>query len=226
MPQIELKDIVRSYLVGDTPVTALDRVNLSIEPGEYLSVMGPSGSGKSTLLNMVGLLDRPDSGEYLLNGISTQSQTEEKRATLRAENIGFIFQSFQLISRLTARENVELPLMLAGVDAGQRHKRSEDVLNRLGILDRSSHTPGQLSGGQMQRVAIARALVMQPKILLADEPTGNLDSASGEEVTALLEELNKTGITLLVVTHDQELGSRASRQIKMRDGAIVEDRGN
>lgn len=224
MPQIELKEVARSYLVGDAPVRALDQVSVNIEAGEYISVMGPSGSGKSTLLNMVGLLDRPDSGEYLLNGVSTQSQTEEKRAALRAENIGFIFQSFQLINRLTARENVELPMMLVGVEATQRHQRSEEVLGRLGMLDRASHRPNQLSGGQMQRVAIARALIMQPKILLADEPTGNLDSASGDEVTALLEELNQSGITLLVVTHDQDLGSRAKRQLKMRDGAIVEDR--
>lgn len=224
MPQIELKEVARSYLVGDAPVRALDQVSVNIEAGEYISVMGPSGSGKSTLLNMVGLLDRPDSGEYLLNGVSTQSQTEEKRAALRAENIGFIFQSFQLINRLTARENVELPMMLVGVEATQRHQRSEEVLGRLGMLDRASHRPNQLSGGQMQRVAIARALIMQPKILLADEPTGNLDSASGDEVTELLEELNQSGITLLVVTHDQDLGSRAKRQLKMRDGAIVEDR--
>lgn len=224
MAQIELIEIVRSYLVGEAPVKALDRVTLSIEAGEYLSVMGPSGSGKSTLLNMVGLLDRPDSGEYLLNDVPTQSQSEEKRAALRAENVGFIFQSFQLINRLTARENVELPLMLVGVDPAHRHQRSQEVMERLGILDRADHRPNQLSGGQMQRVAIARALVMQPNILLADEPTGNLDSASGEEVTELLEELNQSGITLLVVTHDQDLGSRAKRQVKMRDGAIVEDR--
>lgn len=224
MSQIELKEVARSYLVGDAPVRALDQVTVSIDSGEYISVMGPSGSGKSTLLNMVGLLDRPDSGEYLLNSVPTQSQSEEKRAALRAENIGFIFQSFQLINRLTARENVELPMMLVGVEAAQRHERSMEVLDRLGILDRADHRPNQLSGGQMQRVAIARALVMEPKILLADEPTGNLDSASGDEVTELLEELNQTGITLLVVTHDQDLGSRARRQLKMRDGAIVEDR--
>jgi putative ABC transport system ATP-binding protein len=223
MAQIELRDIERTYLVGDQTVQALNHVSLEIQQGEYLSVMGPSGSGKSTLLNMIGLLDRPDSGIYSLNGTPTQDMAEEKRAIMRAENIGFIFQSFQLINRMTAQENIELPMTLTGVDRATRNQRAMQVMESLGISDRADHRPNQLSGGQMQRVGIARALVMEPKILLADEPTGNLDSVSGEEVTDLLEELNATGITLLVVTHDLDLGNRATRRIRMRDGKVVED---
>ena len=220
---IEFAGINKTYQVGDQPLRALNDVTLNINEGEYISVMGPSGSGKSTLLNMIGLLDRPDSGSYQLNGTATESLSEEKRAALRRENIGFIFQSFHLINRLTAFENIELPLVLAGVAAKNRRQRVEDSLELVGLTDRMHHRPNQLSGGQLQRVAIARALLMRPKILLADEPTGNLDQASGKDIVAALETLNQEGITLLVVTHDHDLGQRATRRIRMVDGRIDTD---
>lgn len=220
---IEFAGINKTYQVGDQPLRALNNVTLNINEGEYISVMGPSGSGKSTLLNMIGLLDRPDSGSYQLNGTATESLSEEKRAALRRENIGFIFQSFHLINRLTAFENIELPLVLAGVAAKNRRQRVEDSLELVGLTDRMHHRPNQLSGGQLQRVAIARALLMRPKILLADEPTGNLDQASGKDIVAALETLNQEGITLLVVTHDRDLGQRATRRIRMVDGRIDTD---
>ena len=220
---IEFAGINKTYQVGDQPLRALNDMTLNINEGEYISVMGPSGSGKSTLLNMIGLLDRPDSGSYRLNGTATESLSEEKRAALRRENIGFIFQSFHLINRLTAFENIELPLVLAGVAAKNRRQRVEDSLELVGLTDRMHHRPNQLSGGQLQRVAIARALLMRPKILLADEPTGNLDQASGKDIVAALETLNQEGITLLVVTHDHDLGQRATRRIRMVDGRIDTD---
>ena len=220
---IEFAGINKTYQVGDQPLRALNDMTLNINEGEYISVMGPSGSGKSTLLNMIGLLDRPDSGSYRLNGTATESLSEEKRAALRRENIGFIFQSFHLINRLTAFENIELPLVLAGVAAKNRRQRVEDSLELVGLTDRMHHRPNQLSGGQLQRVAIARALLMRPKILLADEPTGNLDQASGKDIVAALETLNQEGITLLVVTHDRDLGQRATRRIRMVDGRIDTD---
>lgn len=221
---ITLELVNKTYLVGDSPLRALDDVNLSISAGEYLSVMGPSGSGKSTLLNMIGLLDRPDSGSYLFEGSATERLTEEQRARLRGENIGFIFQAFHLINRLTAFENVELPLILASQPVKQRRQAVRDVLEMVGLSDRAHHNPNQLSGGQLQRVAIARAIVMRPRLLLADEPTGNLDSASGREVIDVLETLNREGITLIVVTHDQQLGDRARRRLRMVDGKIESDR--
>ncbi len=217
---IELKGVNKTYQVGEQPLRALRDVDLFISAGEYVSVMGPSGSGKSTLLNMVGLLDRPDSGNYSLNNIVTQSLPEEDRATLRRDNIGFIFQSFHMINRLTAFENVELPLTLANTAPKVRRQKVEEMLETVGLSDRMHHRPNQLSGGQLQRVAIARALVMKPKILLADEPTGNLDSTSGQDIIDSLEELNTQGITLMVVTHDSDLGARAHRRIRMIDGAI------
>ncbi len=220
---IEFVNVNKTYIVGDEPLHALKDVSLQINDGEYLSVMGPSGSGKSTLLNMAGLLDRPDSGVYLLNGIATERLKEEDRAALRRENIGFIFQSFHLISRLTAFENVELPLMLAGANIRERRIKVRTVLEQVDLTDRSGHLPNQLSGGQMQRVAIARAIVMKPRLLLADEPTGNLDLSSGRDVMSVLEQLNAEGITLLVVTHDEALGSRARRRIRMVDGRIDTD---
>jgi putative ABC transport system ATP-binding protein len=210
-------------VLGDQTVHALDRVSLTINNGDYVSIMGPSGSGKSTLLNMLGLLDRPDSGEYLLDGIKTSQLPEEERALLRRNYIGFVFQSFHLIPRLNAQENIELPMVLAGIDVKQRRKKSRAVMERLGLLPRADHLATQLSGGQRQRVAIGRALVMEPKLLLADEPTGNLDSQSGADVIKLLEELNKAGITLAVVTHDAQIGARATRQVRMVDGRIVDD---
>jgi putative ABC transport system ATP-binding protein len=220
---IEISGVNKTFILGDSTVHALSNINLRIEQGEYLSVMGPSGSGKSTLLNMLGLLDRPDSGRYALNGVDTQSLDENERARLRREQIGFVFQSYHLIARLTARENVELPLMLAGVPASTRHELVQGILDKLGIARRASHLPNQLSGGERQRVAIGRSIVMKPAILLADEPTGNLDSRSGAEVTEILENLNREGITLVIVTHDNDMGDRARRRIRMVDGAVATD---
>lgn len=220
---IEISGIQRTFILGDSAVHALENINLHIDPGEYLSVMGPSGSGKSTLLNMLGLLDRPDEGRYFLNGVDTQSLDENARARLRREEIGFVFQSYHLIPRLSARENVEMPLMLAGIPAKKRHASVDDILEKLGIAHRAHHLPNQLSGGERQRVAIGRSIIMQPTIILADEPTGNLDSRSGAEVTEILESLNRDGITLLVVTHDSSMGERARRRVRMIDGTIVSD---
>ncbi|MCB1667437.1 MAG: ABC transporter ATP-binding protein [Pseudomonadales bacterium] len=220
---IELRGINKTYEMGGEPLRALRDIDLDINEGEYISIMGPSGSGKSTLLNMLGLLDRPDSGSYQLDNRATEGLDEEKRAALRRDNIGFIFQSFHLVNRLTALENIELPMMLAGQPLSQRKLSAETVLELVGLSDRSGHRPAELSGGQLQRVAIARAIVMKPKILLADEPTGNLDQASGKEIVDVLETLNQEGITLIVVTHDLDLGKRAARRIRMVDGAIVED---
>jgi len=221
--QITLSHIDKTYIVGEKPLHVLNDINLSIEAGEYISIMGPSGSGKSTLLNMIGLLDRVDNGNLVLDSTETTSLTEEQRAKLRRNSLGFIFQNFQLISRLTALENAELPLVLAGIDGSKRSKIVTELFESLGLADRLQHLPKQLSGGQLQRVAIARAMVMSPKILLADEPTGNLDQKSGKEVVHVLEELNLQGITLIMVTHDHELGARANRQLKMVDGVIVSD---
>jgi len=220
---IEVQGVNKTFILGDSEVRALHDINLRIEQGDYLSVMGPSGSGKSTLLNMLGLLDRPDSGRYLLNDVDTMSLDENERARLRREQIGFVFQSYHLIARLSARENIEMPMMLAGTPPRQRRAAVDDILEKLGIAARAHHLPNQLSGGERQRVAIGRSIVMQPAILLADEPTGNLDSRSGSEVREILENLNREGLTLLVVTHDADMGSRAARQIRMVDGAVASD---
>ncbi|ABC28132.1 ABC-type antimicrobial peptide transport system, ATPase component [Hahella chejuensis KCTC 2396] len=222
-PVVALHEVNRHFQLGEQTVKALDAVSLQLLAGEYVSVMGPSGSGKSTLLNILGLLDRPDAGAYLLNGDPTQDLSEEKRARLRQQNIGFVFQSYHLIPRMSARENIELPLVLAGAAPKERARMVSDMLERLGLTDRASHLPNQLSGGQRQRVAIGRAIIMKPKLLLADEPTGNLDTQSGADVVTLLEELNAQGITLVVVTHDVELGKRARRQLRMVDGRIQSD---
>ncbi len=219
---IELKHLYRSYPMGSETVNALQDFTLNIEAGDYLSIMGPSGSGKSTLLNQLGLLDSPNSGEYCLDGIATTELDEAEKARFRNDNIGFVFQAYHLINRLTALENVELPLILKGVPASRRRIKATDLLKTLGLKDFLNRKPQQLSGGQRQRVAIARAVITQPKILLADEPTGNLDRASGQEVINLLEDLNKQGITLVVVTHDSDLGARAKRQITMVDGQLLE----
>jgi len=221
---IVLAGIERRFLVGDQVVAALRGIDLDLAAGEYVAVMGPSGSGKSTLLNILGLLDRPDAGTYALAGIETTTLSEERRAALRRDRIGFIFQSFHLIPRLTAAENVELPLTLAGVAPRERRERVAQTLDALGLTPRAHHRPDQLSGGQRQRVAIARATIMAPSLILADEPTGNLDRASGEEVIRALEGLNARGLTLILVTHDPQLGGRARRRIRMDDGAIAEDR--
>jgi putative ABC transport system ATP-binding protein len=221
---IELSGVERSFQVGDQPVHALRHVDLTLAAGEYVSVMGPSGSGKTTLLNILGLLDRPDQGSYRFAGEQTTVLQEEARAALRRERIGFVFQAFHLVPRLNAAENVELPLVLAGIAPPERKARVQRILEALGLSDRAHHRPDQLSGGQRQRVAIARATIMQPQLLLADEPTGNLDRTSGLEVVETLEALNREGLILVVVTHDMELGARAHRRIRMDDGAIVADR--
>ena len=223
---IRFEAVSRRFTLGGSEVAALDRVSLRVAEGEYLAVMGPSGSGKSTLLNVLGLLDRPDEGRYWLGGEDTATLPEPALARLRGHRIGFVFQSFHLIPRLTARENVELPLMLCGVLPAERHRRSQQLLGELGLENRADHRPAELSGGQRQRVAIARAMAMAPRLILADEPTGNLDSRSGEEVITLLEGLNREqGITLMVVTHDPRLGERAGRRISMDDGRISSDSG-
>lgn len=225
MSLIELSGIERTFHLGDSTVHALRELNLGIAQGEYVAVMGPSGSGKSTLLNLIGLLDRPDAGFYRLEGRDVTTLNAEEQARVRSERIGFVFQSFHLVPRLTAAENVALPMLLAGIAPAERERRVTQALKNYGLSDRARHRPDQLSGGQRQRVAIARATVMQPAVLLADEPTGNLDRSTGEEVMRLLEELNSQGVTLIVVTHDQTLGARSQRQITMVDGAIASDTG-
>lgn len=220
---IELQDISRTFHLGSEPVHALKHLHLTIRDGEYLSVMGPSGSGKSTLLNVIGLLDHADEGRYLLDGIDVTSLDEDQRARVRREKVGFVFQAFHLVPRLTAAENVALPLMLAGVPTEARAKQVQRVLEEFGLAKRAHHHPDELSGGERQRVAIARAVIMHPTVLLADEPTGNLDRHTGGEVVRLLEKLNASGVALVVVTHDPEIGSRANRQIRMTDGEIVAD---
>jgi putative ABC transport system ATP-binding protein len=223
---INLQHIRRDFQVGDQIVHALDDINLEIAAGEYVSIMGPSGSGKSTLLNLIGLLDRPSDGRYFLNNDDVTTLTDQEQAETRNRQIGFVFQAFHLVPRLTAAENVELPLMLAGIPPAERKLRVAHSLEALNLTDRAHHKPDQLSGGQRQRVAIARATVTEPRVLLADEPTGNLDHKSGEDVISVLESLNRRGITLLVVTHNLELGERAQRQLKMRDGCIVSNQLN
>ena len=203
----------------------MDHVSLAIGAGEYLSIMGPSGSGKSTLLNIIGLLDTPNSGTYLLDGKDVTSLGDEQLAATRSRKIGFIFQFFHLIPRLTARENIELPLMLAGVAAKERHERSTVLIDSFGLGNRRHHRPDELSGGQRQRVAIARAVINRPAVLLADEPTGNLDRSSGGEIIELLEDLNRGGQTLVIVTHDPEIGERAGRRVRVVDGRLAADSG-
>jgi putative ABC transport system ATP-binding protein len=220
---IELDGISRFFQVGEEEVHALERVDLLIRDGEYLSLMGPSGSGKSTLLNILGLLDRPTDGRYLLDGRDTTTLDEREQAQVRGQKVGFVFQSFHLVPRLTAFENIELPLLLAGVAPAARNERVDRALAAVGLEDRARHRPDQLSGGQRQRIAIARATIMRPAVLLADEPTGNLDSASGADVIRVLENLNSEGLTLVVVTHDMDVGRRAARQLRMVDGRIVAD---
>lgn len=220
---ISLEQIHRDFQVGDQVVHALDDINLDIGAGEYVSIMGPSGSGKSTLLNLIGLLDRATAGQYLLNGEDVTTLSDTEQAATRNRRIGFVFQSFHLVPRLSAAGNVELPLVLAGMPAEQRKERVAKTLEALNLTDRAHHKPDQLSGGQRQRVAIARATVTEPAVLLADEPTGNLDHKSGSDVISILESLNQRAITLIVVTHDTEIGDRAMRRIKMRDGRIESD---
>ena len=222
---IRLEAIERIFTVGDERVHALRKVDLSVQVGEYLSIMGPSGSGKSTMLNILGLLDRPDKGRYLLEERDTTDLSDRQQAHLRRHRIGFIFQFFHLVPRLTAAENVELPLSLAGIDPSERKQQVSAALARLGLAERARHRPDQLSGGQRQRVAIARATIMKPALILADEPTGNLDRASGQEVIDTIESLNAEGMTVIMVTHDPEIGRRTRRQVQMMDGRIIEDSG-
>ena len=223
MSVIKLAGIERVFHLGDSSVHALDQLDIAIEAGEYVAIMGPSGSGKSTLLNLLGLLDRPDAGSYHLEGRGVTTLSPDEQAEVRSRRIGFVFQSFHLVPRLTAAENIALPMMLAGIPAAERDSRVERALKDFGLDQRSDHRPDQLSGGQRQRVAIARATIMQPAVLLADEPTGNLDRATGEDVIHLLEELNANGMTLIIVTHDQKLGARARRQLEMEDGRLKHD---
>ena len=222
---IELTDISRTFTVGGQEVRAMDHVSLTIGAGEYLSIMGPSGSGKSTLLNIIGLLDTPNSGTYLLDGRDVTSLGDEQLAATRSRKIGVIFQFFHLIPRLTAAQNIELPLMLAGVPLRQRRQRSAALIDSFGLGNRQHHRPDELSGGQRQRVAIARAVINQPAVLLADEPTGNLDRSSGAEIIELLEGLNRAGQTLVIVTHDPEIGERARRRVRVVDGRLASDSG-
>jgi putative ABC transport system ATP-binding protein len=217
---IELENIHRFFQVGEQTVHALNDISLSVIKGEYVSIMGPSGSGKSTLLNVIALLDQPSSGRYLLNNLDVTQRSDDELAKIRRENIGFVFQFFHLIPRLTAAENVEMPMILAGIAVKERKQRVAQALADVNLQDRADHRPDQLSGGQLQRVAIARAMIMHPEVLLADEPTGNLDSKSGAEIIELLEGLNKQGVTLMIITHDQTIGNRAHRKIRIVDGKL------
>jgi len=219
---IRLEELCRDFRIGEQTVHALDHVSIDIPAGDYVSIMGPSGSGKSTLLNILGLLDSPTSGRYLLDGRNTSEMNDDQLAVTRQQQIGFVFQFFHLVPRMSAFENVELPMVLAGMPPAERRDRGASALERVGLADRIDHRPDQLSGGERQRVAIARAIIMSPQILLADEPTGNLDSVSGKEVVRIMEELNRQGLTLLVVTHDPAIGGRARSQISMSDGRIAE----
>ncbi len=220
---IRLEKLSRKFQVGNQVVHALDKVDLEINPNDYVSIMGVSGSGKSTLLNILGLLDTPTSGDYILSGINTSKMDDDEMAGIRSAKIGFIFQSFHLIPRLTAFENIEMPMILSGINPNERSIKVNSALEKVGLTDRADHKPEQLSGGQRQRVAIARSIVMEPDVLLADEPTGNLDTTSGNEVVKLIEELNLAGLTLIVVTHDREMGERSNRLIELRDGKIIND---
>jgi putative ABC transport system ATP-binding protein len=222
---IELTQVSRSFTVGDQQVAALRGIDLNIAAGDYVSIMGPSGSGKSTLLNLIGLLDRPSSGTYKLDGGNVTDLDDEQQARVRSEKIGFVFQAFHLVPRLTAAMNIELPLILAGIAPEERKMRVAQLLENYGLMDRADHRPDQLSGGQRQRVAIARATSMHPAVLLADEPTGNLDQTTGREVMHLLEQLVEQNVALILVTHDPVIGGHAARQIHMVDGQIISETG-
>ena len=220
---IRLTGIARTFLVGGEEVHALREVHLAITRGEYLSIMGPSGSGKSTLLNIVGLLDRPNAGTYELDGGDVTALSDDELARVRREKIGFVFQFFHLVPRLTALQNIELPMVLAGIDPAERRQRLARLLAEYSLEERANHRPDQLSGGQCQRVAIARAMAMGPSVILADEPTGNLDRHTGQEVLNVLERVHHNGGTVVIVTHDPEIGARSHRRLRMLDGAVVSD---
>jgi len=224
MSLIEIRGVRKTYEMGDVEVHALNGVDLDVERGEYLAVMGASGSGKSTLMNLVGCLDTPSEGSYRLNGVAVEELEDAELAAIRNREIGFVFQTFNLLPRTSALGNVELPLVYAGVPRRERRRRALEVLERVGLGDRVDHQPNELSGGQRQRVAIARALVNQPSILLADEPTGNLDSATSEEIMALFDELHAAGNTVVLVTHETDIAAHTDRQVLLRDGKVVADR--
>ncbi|MGB8656729.1 MAG: ABC transporter ATP-binding protein [Candidatus Zixiibacteriota bacterium] len=219
---ISMRDIRKVYSTGKLEVEALRQINLEIRENEFVSIMGPSGSGKSTLMNLMGCLDTPSSGEYFLDGQKVESLSSNELAEIRNQKIGFVFQSFNLLAYATAIENVEVPLIFAGVPSKKRRKRAEELLEKVGLKDRADHKPTELSGGEMQRVSIARALACQPRLILADEPTGNLDSVSGGEIVDLFRELSRQGHTVVVITHDNEISKRTERIIRLRDGIIVD----
>ena len=218
---IKIHDLTKAYRTEDVETTALNEINIAVETGEFIAIMGPSGCGKSTLLNVLGMLDSPDSGSYEFDGEDVAGYAENRLAAIRKENIGFIFQSFNLVDELTVAENVMLPLLYQKVPARERDDRVQKVLERVGIAHRAEHRPQQLSGGQQQRVAVARAVISNPKLILADEPTGNLDSANGEEVLGLLNQLNGDGTTIIMVTHDRGHADHASRVVNMLDGRVL-----
>ncbi|HET9326069.1 MAG TPA: ABC transporter ATP-binding protein [Candidatus Eisenbacteria bacterium] len=222
-PIIVLEDVSRVYRMGESEVRALDHVSLAVQRGEFMAIMGPSGSGKSTMLNVLGCLDSPSAGRYLLDGEPVERLSEDQLADVRQRRISFIFQTFHLVARMTALRNVELPMIFAGVAPAERRRRATAALESVGLAARATHRPDQLSGGERQRVAIARAIVMEPDILLADEPTGNLDTASGGEIVALLKDLNGRGLSIVLVTHDPSVAAQARRILRMRDGRIVGD---
>jgi putative ABC transport system ATP-binding protein len=225
-PLIHTRDLVKTYRVGENEIRALAGVSVDIARGEFTAVMGPSGSGKSTFMNVLGCLDRPTSGEYVLDGESVQALPDDALAAHRNRRVGFVFQNFNLLARTSALENVELPLVYAGVPAGERRARAAEMLARVGLGERIDHHPAQLSGGQQQRVAIARALVTRPVLILADEPTGALDSRTSVEIMALLQELNRQGMTVVLVTHEADIARHARRVIHFRDGRVVSDEPN
>ena len=220
---LELRDIVKTYSMESVEVRALRGISLAVADGEYVAIMGPSGSGKSTLMNVLGCLDSPTSGSYLLNGRDVSQLSDRQLARIRGRELGFVFQQFNLLPRTTALRQVELPLLYAGAGRGERHKRARAALETVGLGDRASHRPDELSGGQQQRAAIARAQVTRPSIILADEPTGNLDSRSGQEILAIFDQLNAQGITVIFVTHDREIAAHSRRVIRLRDGLIEKD---
>jgi len=222
-PLVRLEDVTKVYRMGEVELRALAGVTLEIQAGDFTAIMGASGSGKSTMMNLLGCLDRPTTGRYLLDGQDISSLSNDELARLRNRTLGFVFQSFNLLARTSALENVELPLLYSGVPAAERRQRAEESLQRVGLGDRIDHHPNQMSGGQQQRVAIARALVNRPRILLADEPTGNLDSRTSEDVMALFQDLGRTGITVLLVTHEPDIAAYAARVITMRDGLVRSD---